>query len=332
MSSRLKDYINAYRATALVGTAARLGLPDALKEGPRSADALAAALGLHAPSLLRLMRGLVLLDVLAELADGRFALGPEGQLLRADVPGSMRSSALLAVAQFMPSWANLEHTVRTGEVAFDHRFGMTVWEHREAHPEIGAAWVDHLASVSQGALAVVARELDLGAASVVADIGGGSGTLLAEVLRLRPALRGVVFDLPQVAADAEACLRRLGLAERARFVAGDMFAGIGVEADALVIKSVLHNWDDTRCALLLANCRRAMRGPDARLHLVERLMPARVADDPYTVTVDVAMLSQTVGRERTLAEYRDLLARAGLALSGVRPTSAGLVVMVASPA
>jgi hypothetical protein len=154
----------------------------------------------------------------------------------------------------------------------------------------------------------------------VADLGGGRGILLAAILAAHPGLRGILLDLPQALAGAADVLRAAGAADRCELVPGDFFSAVPAGADAYLLKSVIHDWDDERAAAILATVRAAM-SPTARLLLAEPVMTDRPGrDDLFSVSYsDLNMLVCTSGRERTAGEYRDLLAAAGFAVQRIVP-------------
>jgi hypothetical protein len=166
----------------------------------------------------------------------------------------------------------------------------------------------------------VAAGYDFSAMRTVADIGGGKGTLLAAILRANGHLRGVLFDLPAVVANAGEVLRAAGVADRCEIVPGDFFAGVPEGADAYIMANVLHDWDDARSVGILHNCRAAMAA-GGRVLIVERLIPDDPAAALPVLLSDMNMLVFTGGMERTNAEYGDLLARAGLNLGRVLPVA-----------
>lgn len=326
--------VNGAAAAQVVGVAARLGLADLLAEGPRDAEALAGATGTHAPSLWRLLRALAALSVVTEEADGRFALSLLGGALRSGVPGSVRDLVLLfGHPDFWATWGALDHSIRTGQTAVRHLFGVeTTFERYAADPAFGAVFDAGMAVLAERGAAAVLAAWSFPEEGLVVDVGGGQGTLLAAVLHARPGLRGVVLDLPGVAERAAERLRAAGLEGRARAVGGDMFSGVLEGAELYLLKSVLHDWADDRAAAVLQACRAAMTRPGARLLVIERVMPERMAGEPMAVAHaigDLMMLTRSGGRERTSADFAALLDGAGLRLARVVPTASHYSVLEA---
>jgi SAM-dependent methyltransferase len=312
----LQTLLDGYRGTTLIYIAAKLGLPDLLADGPQSSDALARAIGAHPPSLHRIMRGLVALGVFSEGDDGRFGLTALGACLPRETPGSLHTAAIVWGEQFVGAWGGLLHSALTGETAFNHVFGRSIWEIWPQHPEFNQLLVQATTQVATAVLAVY----DFSSFSSIADVGGGHGALLAAILKMHPAATGLLFDQPHVVAEARPYLEAAGVATRCRVVGGNFFEHLPEGADLYILKTVIHDWDDEESRAILRQCHRALQGP-ARLLLIERVMPARVEQAPEVILSDLHMLAMGGGRERTAAEYRALFAAAGLALTRVIPTS-----------
>ncbi|MGD1002223.1 MAG: methyltransferase [Candidatus Brocadiia bacterium] len=325
----IQTLINGYQHTALICLAARLRLADHLGNGPRTSAQLAQALGAHAPSLHRVLRGLVTLGVCSEAPDGRFALTALGAELRSDSPAAARGLALLTGEEYAPAWGNLLYTVMTGEPAFRHCFGMNTLEHRAKHPELNDHFNKGLALGAARVAPAILAAYDFSAFRSVTDVGGGQGALLAALLQAHPHLNATLFERPPVAAAARAQFQAAGVSERCRVVEGDFFDHLPGGADALILKSVLHDWDDERAAALLRNCRQALSA-QGRLLIIERLLPERAADDPAAIVVDLQMLALTGGRERSEADHRALLNASGFALARVLRTAAGFSILEAA--
>ncbi len=328
VEERLRRAIDAYHEAALAYTAVRLGLPDRLGERPVTAAALASALGLSAPHLRRLLRGLAAIGVCEELPDGAFALAPGGRSLRAGSPSRLDKKASIVIEQYWRPWASLAATVASGTPAFEHVFGRPVGEWRRHHAEQGALFDAYLAGETLAHADRIAPALDLGRVATVADIGGGYGGLLAALLAANRALRGILFEAPHRLDGAKAFLDPLGLGERVAFIAGDILTEIPVEADLYLLNGVLQQYDDARAGAILKACRRAM--PDgARVAIIERLSPERATDDPAAVMLDLHMMAITGGKTRSIDELKALFAGAGLKLIRVGFTPVGLAVVEA---
>jgi SAM-dependent methyltransferase len=310
-----------------LATAAELGVAEALDE-PRDVDALARTLSCHPPSLLRLLRVLVGEGVLEQHPDGRFALTPMGEHLRGDALGTL-ARFVGSASQWVP-WTALTHTVRTGRSAFEHVHGESLFEYLAQRPEESKLYdeaVDAFTTAQARALADVAL-LDL--VGTVVDVGGGRGTLLAELLTRRPTLRGVLFDRPHVVEAARHRFEAAGLLERCELVSGDFFDAVPAGADVYVLKHVLHNWPDDQARDLLRRCAAAMK-TGGRIFVVESLLlPGNRRDVARLIDLEMLVLTGG-GRERSKPELRRLFGSAGLRLVSTTPLSQSTWLMVAEP-
>jgi hypothetical protein len=232
------------------------------------------------------------------------------------------------------SWGDLVGTLRSGEPAWERVTGTTSFEFFAANEERSAIFNTAMAEHTRQVAPAVVEHGGFGRFRTIADLGGGDGTLLAAILRAAPQAAGILFDLPAGHAGAERTLAEAGVAGRCRIVSGDFFESVPEGADAYVLKSVVHDWDDERAAAILRRCRETMR-PDARVLLVEFVMPEIVTpEDSGNVMSDINMLVVLRGRERTERDFRDLLGAAGLrltAMTGALPPS-GYRVIEAAPA
>lgn len=322
---------NGFQVSQAIHAAATLGIADLLADGPRGADELAEAAGAHAPTLYRLLRALASVGVFVEEEDGRFGLTPLAEYLRSDAPGSLRAWAMqIGQTYLWTSWGHLLHGVRTGEPAFPEIYGTTAWEYRAAHPEEEAVFDAAMTDLAAGVVETVVESYDFSGIEVLVDVGGGEGTLLAEILANNPALRGILFDQPRVVSVARALVGRAGVADRCELVGGSFFEGVPEGADAYLLKSVIHDWDDASAGGILRRCREAMAG-DGRLLVVEPII--RPGNEPNPAKfMDLNMLVMLGGRERTAGDFDRLYAGAGFRLTRVFPTRSQFSVIEGVPA
>jgi SAM-dependent methyltransferase len=317
-----------------VYVAAKLGIADLLKNGPRHYTQLAEASGAHPSSLHRLLRLLAAAGVFSDEEGGNFALTSMGDCLRSDVPGSMRTGALLwAGPPLTDAWRDLLHSVNTGEVSFERVFGNDVFSYMAKRPEEATVFYEGMSMGAPEICAAVAAAYDFSQFGTVVDIGGAYGVFMIAILRAYPAVRGVVLDLPHVAERTRKEIEAAGLAERCKVVPGDFAEAVPSGGDAYVLKHVIHDWDDERSIKLLKNCRRVM-APEAKLLIVQSELPARIQVSlPHLIATgnDVNMLVVTGGRERTKIEFAALCEAAGLELNRVIATQALVSVIEAVP-
>ena len=291
----------------------RLRIPDLLAPGPRSAENLAAATGAHAPSLRRLLNALSSVDLCTQRDDDTFELTELGALLRSDHPSSISAWVLHWGGNSWLAWANLLHCVRTGHSARELILGTPGFTHLDHDPEAAAIFNQAMLQLTRLAALEVVQAYDF-AGKKVMDVGGGYGELLAQVLIAYPTANGVLFDMAHAIPKAKDAFAERGLAARCEFVAGDFFASIPSGADVYLLKSVIHDWPDERAIAILRTAQRAMHA-DAKLLLVERMMPARLpasAQSESLARSDLHMLVALGAQERTPAEFEALLRAAGL--------------------
>jgi SAM-dependent methyltransferase len=294
---------------------AKLGLPDALASGPRPVAELAAVCGADSRVLNRLLRAMVSVGLFRQTAPGTYGLTSVSELLRSDVPGSLRQMAVLDGEEVFRSFAEIMHTVRTGAPAFESIYGEPFYTYLSGQPQLAATFAE---AMSGAQVAAALTRCDLSGVARLVDVGGGSGTLLTEALLRHPGLRGVLLELPEAVRQAKVTVADAGVDDRAELVEGDFFEFVPAGGDLYVLARVLHNWVDERAELILRRVREAMR-PGGRLVVLEQLLPdAEVEPGPGKGMVDLLMLVLLEGHDRTEAQYVRLLERAGFALRTVR--------------
>ncbi|MGV9266108.1 methyltransferase [Kitasatospora sp. NPDC003701] len=320
--------------TQALAVFARLGVADALDTRTGTGvEALAQRVGAHPQSLATLLRYLVMLNVVEQHPDG-FRLTGIGALLRTDAAGSMRPLALMYGGPFYHSFAELGHTVRTGQAAFDHLFGENHFDHFARDPEL-AELFDRSMAASTRMFEPVPAHPALAAAGrapvpgTVVDIAGGNGELLGRILAAHPRLRGVLLERPHAVAAARGLLDAAGCGGRCTYLTGD-FADVPPDGDVYLLSRVLHDWSDERCRDILRHVARAMPAR-ADLLIVERVLPADGSASLATAW-DLHMMCNTGGRERRADHFARLLADAGLELVGGSPLPLGGTVLHARKA
>ena len=317
LRARLLSLIHANWTTQALSVATQLRLPELLRDGPQTAHTLAQVTHCHGPSLTRLLRALTSIDVLTESADGLFELTLAGTLLRADVPGSLAAWAEFCGTRSWATWGRLKESVRTGDSIRKRASGFDGFHHLENDAQEALLFNRAMVELTQPVALAFARSVDWSGMRLIVDVGGGYGELVAAILSGHPALRGILFDLAHATGAAGARLAAAGVEGRCTLVTGSFFDAVPGAADAYLLKSVLHDWDDDRAVEILRNCRRVM-APHARLFVIERIAPEHFCDSPRDQGIarsDLNMLVGTGGRERTEEQYRQLLDTAELRIS-----------------
>jgi SAM-dependent methyltransferase len=308
--------------------AAKLGIADLLRDGPQPCDELAKVAGAHPGSLFRLLRALAAHGIFAQGEDGRFELTPLAEPLQSGTPQSVRSFALWSGGVSYQAFGRLEWSVRTGLPAFESLYGTEFFEYLEQDEGSGAIFREMM-SRHTAPIARALSERDFSGVETIVDVGGGSGEVLAAILRAHPTMSGVLVERPRVLDQAQEFFQRAGVADRCTAVGGDIIDGVP-PGDAYILKSVLHGLADEDAVRVLANCARQLP-PAGVVLVIEFLIPNGNSFAPGKL-MDLLMLVGCNGRERTAAEFGELFAAAGLTLQEVSPSKNGYDIVEGGPA
>jgi hypothetical protein len=313
--------------TQALGVAAKLGIADLLNDNAKAIGELAAATGTHSRSLYRLLRSLAGAGIFVETEREVFANTELSELLRKDSPNSMRNGAIFMSEPWHYNvWGNMLHSVRTGETAWKRTHGAEVFDWFAENPKEAEIFNGAMTDMSVAVAPRVVEAYDFSGFETLADIAGGHGYLLSQILKSTPNLKGILFDVPSVIAGAGELLQRENVAERVEKVAGDFFAEVP-NADAYIMKHIIHDWDDARCVSILKNIHAAMNA-DGKLLIVETVVPE--GNEPhYSKLIDLEMLTSPGGAERTAEEYRELLSNAGFRLTRIIQTKSPFSIIEA---
>ncbi len=303
---------------------AKLGLADQMGDQPSTVESLAAATGVNANALYRVMRMLASVGVFQELPGQRFALTPMGSCLRADAVDSQRGIAMMIGDEWqMRAYENVLHSIRTGENSIQAAYGKNAFEVLAERPAELANFQLAMTSYSNVEAAALDSILDFSAFTRLADVGGGHGALLAHILGKHSQLKGVLFDLPEVIAQANHSPLLQPFHSRVDFATGSMFDRVPHGCDAYIMKHIIHDWSDDRChAILRLMCAQlAAHAPQhGRVFLAEMIVPHGPEPAPAKF-LDIEMLVNTPGgRERTATEFQAMFEEAGLDLVSVKTT------------
>jgi len=306
-----------------LAVAAELELADLLAAEPLHIDVLASRTKTHAPSLFRLLRALETLGMFSQVSPFIFANTPASDCLRKNVPNTQWAwvRAQLSVGGGVyEGWSGLGDSIKTGDTAFDKVLGCGFWEYYRRNPEAGAIFNEAMRLIGKHNSPQVAAAYDWSRFPVIADIGGGLGGLLVDILDAYPSCRGILFDELKVVQQSISH-------ERLEPIGGDFFQSVPAGADAYILRWIIHDWPEAEAVALLSKVREAMK-PSARLVLLEELIP----ETPDLVPgkwIDLVMLAITGGRERTEKEYGELLSSASFELEEVVPTAGPLSILIA---
>src|SRR6185436_10318840 len=303
-----------------VQVAAELRIADALTEEPLHLEALADRVGADPDALRRLMRALISRGVFRQRRDGRYDLTALANALRSDAQFSMYQWArVVGSPQHREHWSLLLESVKSGKATLPQLRGKEAFEYLRDEPELAEALHDAMTTLTDLAAVTVVATYDFGRYRTIVDVGGGQGGLLATILAATPNARGVVYDLPEVAAGAPALLRRRGVEDRVRVEGGSFFVSVPAGGVAYVLKAVIHDWPDEQAVAILRSVH-AAAGGDATVLLIEAVLPEDNHDYPGN-WADLEMQLLASSREHPADEHRDLLGQAGLRMTRVVQTA-----------
>jgi hypothetical protein len=316
-SLRMTQLLFGFATAQALYVIARLGVADALLDGPRGIEDLADATGADPDALYRVIRTLAPLGVFRTEADGKIAVTSFGATLSPHVPGSVHGISRYLMETHYQPFGELLHTAQTGETAADYLYGMNLFDWIIPQPELVAIQNAAMASVSEGWRGPFLSSYQLPPGQVVADLGAADGSMLARLMTQAPDRRGIVFDLPEVIPAAQKVLARYGVDDRVTIHAGSFFDEVPA-ADVYLMSMVLHDWDDESAVRIISTIADAA-SPGARLVVIECIVPP--GDGPhFSKATDLVMLAVSGGKERTAAEYSDLLATGGFTVDAIKET------------
>jgi hypothetical protein len=327
----LLDLIQGSVVTQGISAAAKLGIADVLADGPLAAQDIAQRVGADPQATYRLLRMLSGYSVFAAQPDGRFELTPMADALRSGAPDSMRGMAMLMSHPLLwEDWGHLLTSIRTGEPSLPQLRGMSTPDFFMANPEYAAAFFAGFRNLSESENDPVLAAYDFSPFRRIVDVGGGRGTFLAGILAQASGSQGVLYDSEQATAEAPPVLGAAGVAERVTIGTGTYFDKLPAGADAYVLKHILHDFQEPECLALLKNVREAV-APDGKVLVIE-YVPGGNNERDFGNVIDLWLMLLLGAKERTLPEYTELFARAGLNIVRTVPTSCPVSIIEAVPA
>jgi ubiquinone/menaquinone biosynthesis C-methylase UbiE len=326
----LKQMITGYWTSQAIYVAAKLELADRLAGGAKTAEELAQETNTNAGALFRMLRALASVGIFTQQADNKFANSPLSTPLMKTADDSQWAMAVMMGEEHYAAWGELLYSVQTGQGSFRKLYGEGVFDYLSKHPDQAKVFDAAMTSIHGKETALVLDAYDFSQFPVLCDVGGGNGNTLATTLQRHPTIRGILFDLPHVVERAKPNVQRQGVADRCEFIGGDFFQKVDVQADAIMMRHIIHDWDDEKCVTILKNCRAALK-PGGKVLVVESVVPT--GNEPgFVKWLDLTMLVIPEGKERTADEYRALFAAAGLQLNRIVHTAGELDVLEAIPA
>jgi hypothetical protein len=322
--------LNGAHVAGALACLAKLGIPDLIEAGPKSADELAAQIGAQPQALYRLMRATASVGVLAEEGDGKFSQTPLSRVLTTGARPSLRSLAIMGGTEWHArGWAELEYSVRTGQPTLQKIYGKPAFELFRESPDIAEIFNQAMTEMSMMDSPAVAGAYSFDGIHSLVDVAGGHGLLLATILERNPGLRGTLYEIPAVIEGAKSG-PLWPLMDRCTLAAGDMFTSVPAGADAYIMKHIIHDWPDEVCIGILKSCRAGVNPGGKLLVVDEVILPGN--DFAPGKFLDLQMLLFPGGLERTEQQFRELLAASGWRLSRIVPTAAGITIVEGTPA
>jgi SAM-dependent methyltransferase len=314
------------RAVCTIG---ELGLADQIEAGsPQSVTSLAAATGTHERTLYRILRYLASHGIFQENGNREFDHTSLSHCLRTDAEASFRA-ATQAIGRLFPAWDGLHHSLLTGEAGINKVFKKPLFEYIGAHPEFAPIFDAAMVSIHGHETAAMLEAYDFSGIDVLADIGGGNGSLISAVLQRYPKLKGLLLDVDHVVARTRRSLKACGVDGRCSVVEGNFFESVPGGADAYLFRHIIHDWTDEQSVQILQNCRKVI-SKDGRLLIVEAVVPPG-NESSLAKDFDMVMLLLPGGIERTKEEYKVLLERAGFQLTSITPTTSVISIVEGKP-
>jgi hypothetical protein len=330
----MRKQLNGFMRTQIIGAAATLSLADHLRDRPRTVEEIATVTGLDREITFRFLRALAAIGLVRSEDEWTFHSLPALETLHSTIPGSLRDLAMVFAtpAQYLP-WGYFLHGIRTGLPQATEALGSDIFDYYARHPDEIAIFQKAMQVSTAGVTAEIGQRLDTSKSLRAVDVGGATGSLLYSLMQINPNLHGIVYDRPENVRQARAAAISLDLSERSAAVAGDFFESIPA-GDLLLLRFILHDWNNEDCLRILRNCRRAML-PGGKLVLVESFlgqvgqeMDPHIADTQGAI-VDLHMFVVVGGRERSVSEYEELLQQADLSTTAVTPLPSGYVLIEA---
>jgi O-methyltransferase/methyltransferase family protein len=317
-----------YMASSALYVAAALNIADHLAGGATDVADLARVTGANEDALYRILRLLASLGIFAEESPRRFALTPSADLLRQNVPGTLRGMAVFLPDPFhFRVYADLMHSAMTGQPAADKALGMPIFDYLAKNPAYSQVFNDAMTTFSAPVVGAAIEAYDFSEIGTLVDVAGGHGEVLMTILKACPGVRGILADVAHVIEGAKPRIAAAGLSSRCEAVAIDFFTAVPA-GDAYVMKHIIHDWDDGRASIILKNIATAMGASRGKVILLEAVI--RGAGEPdLGKLIDIEMLALPGGRERSADEFKALLEASGFEMTRIVPTKSPLSVIEA---
>jgi len=317
---KIMQLTTSYWASRCLHVVAELGIADLIGERPQSTDSLAKGSGTQPAALYRVLRLLASVGIFA-WEDGAWRHTESSLFLRSDHTGSLRDYVrMLGLPVFWSAFADLDHSLRTGEPAFAKQHPEGVFGYLSQNLEESSIFNAAMTSKSHRDIAAILPAYDFSQFASIADIAGGRGHLLRAILRTSPRTEGILFDQPHVVAEV-----RPDKNEKLTTVGGDFFADTMPKADAYLLMNIIHDWPDAESIRILSAIRRVMPA-HACILVIETIVPL-TAGPHLSKDLDIAMMALPGGMERTEDEYAALASKCALQLKRTITTASPFSIL-----
>lgn len=326
---RLIEMASVYEQAQCLYVVAKLKVADYLVDAPKDIESLATELNVQVEPLNRVLRYLHELGIFGRDSVGRYTLNKVSEFLVSNHPQSMQSVVVLYNEEPYTAWSHLLHAVKTGENAFTHTYKMPLFEYHEAHPNSADIFNRGMTSISIPLDQAVACDYNFSIYHTLADIGGGQGNLLRQIIQRYPSVQGILFETAAVLTEEiKQQWRYDPLGSRIKLQIGDFFHSVPKDVDAYILKGVIHNWTDEKVVQIYKTIYQAMK-PETQLLVME---PVILEDEPLRrakLNLDVNMMVINNSQERTIEQHRRLLEKSGFKITKIVPTRSFISVIVA---
>lgn len=312
IENELLDIVYSYRKAELLYVAAKLNISDLLARGSKTSNEIAQSTGTDPDTIYRILRALSSFGIYKENPNKYFEITEKGELLKTDSPSSVRINVIMRMDEYnWKPWGELLYSVKTGENAFEHIFGMNLFEYLTKNPEASQTFSKAMGIYTQNNAKVILDNYDFSSNNAIADIGGSNGDLLRQILLKYTHMSGILFDLPSVIQKINTNNFESNIFDRLKIISGSFFDSIPQNCDLYILKKIIHDWDDDHSIKILINCfNAAKRG--SKILIIENVIDTQNKNSFSAIINDIHMLVQTIGgRERTKDEYYRLLRVAG---------------------
>ncbi len=327
---QLMQFGSGYMIAAALYPIVKLGIPDILQNGSATTAQLAAKTNTNEDFLYRVMRALASVGIFAEHERRTFALNDMSEKLCAKAPGSVRDMVLWMSNPFhLQVWSDIEYALRTGKNATEHMYGKPCFEVFAPGEELTVEFNNAMTNISAGTIPAVLDAYSFSGIRTLVDVGCGHGKLLCEILAEYPQMKGILFDMESVVCGTKDNVAKQCVGDRTTSVSGSFFESVPKGGDAYIMQHIIHDWDDEKSLTILKNVRKALEGVvDGKLIILDAVISATPGPD-FKKMLDLEMMLMPGGRERTEAEFRELLGRAGFKLTRIVPTNSMVAVIEA---